>query len=1249
MNRKHLFEPRARRAPPAAFPQSTPRRLHRAVTGKLAVLLAAALVPVLAQSTPQLPELRYKASTDIACEDTPFGRQLILGRDAEMLTLVDYASSRPIREWLNQLPPGGSGNAPWPGFQGDWTKGPGGADNVMAGRALLDATRVDLDGDGQDEVAIAVLEPGSQAVRIGLFRRADNATAPMQLYADRVQTYAQNVISARLATGNFSAQAGNRNDLALMTRRQSSQLSVTVLPGAANGGFAGSGTTWNWSAPSGGLGVADMASGDLLLEGRDQIIVVAESDLSSNGNNRKLNYHLLEVAPGTLAINPRTFTTTIGSQYDHHNGGTTIDGGSGVKALRVSAGDVAGDAAAELVVHMEFQPTGGHGGDLMLGQRVHHFDVYRGANNAIIDVQLARPAGAEPWVDYDFSHIIRTMAPISGDWDVAVANIDDEQKAEIVFAHNRNESDVDNLYLHVFKVSYHLTAAFRYHRSGRDVQFRDISVGGGPGPYPTSSGHPRWVFSDNGATSNDVNPTHRFSAPGTYNVTLNIREDWNGNGSASSVTVPIVITNTGQSNGGGLQRQEYRYQIQAAPVFPAMVAGDGVRRFDKVAMAVSDMDRDGINEIFTLARRGGAHETGAGLLHSLWGLDFNTATPVLTGTHRFEPSTTQRPNSSIGVMRALAADVDGDSVQATIGADCRQVNEIQARKLIWVPPHFSRLQDDADREASIGETSTTGSSVENRFGSFTSHDVSAYIGLQLGSDAVGVQGSIKATAGYNKQAASGGVFGSENSQSLSQGMTQTAGDAMVVGEGNQFNCYAYDVSQASIGLDENSSVRICEILPEQTYISSTSISNWDVDLPMSWAAGSGGHAPPQWVPLTRDWANLALFRPVTSNASFSDGSAAGATDGKFRGRVQSQARIRPYVEIDLGSVQSISNIRVFPVHGELATDLRGFRVYASTSPMPTSLALPTGPDVREFAPESFHALVYDRWNIWTRHHSAGPGGIQPGDMMRARYIRLQHPGLSSATINISQIQVFGDIHLDPPFYPDAVCDPASHDGLFMAKVWDRTSGVFRDIEVRGDLIWNGSARFDGGNPSNDPVWQAQGNHLQACSNHVTMNRYNIWPTQAIGGTGSMLTWAFNQGYGGSQGDWTSFENSVRVGAEFDLTLGAFVAVVAGGAYEFSSGVTEEHQSSTFWSKDLEIGGGIGGFANGSDLMHCRYNSRPYAYRLVERSNTGYEHTVYQVDYVVPENVGATAWTRANVPDRCLPEGTGDRIFGNGFD
>src|SRR5690606_2940825 len=119
--------------------------------------------------------------------------------------------------------------------------------------------------------------------------------------------------------------------------------------------------------------------------------------------------------------------------------------------------------------------------------------------------------------------------------------------------------------------------------------------------------------------------------------------------------------------------------------------------------------------------------------------------------------------------------------------------------------------------------------------------------------------------------------------------------------------------------------------------------------------------------------------------------ASAATDGKFTTRVESQPRTQPYIEIDLGKIQDITNNRIFPVHRELATDFRGYRVYASTTPMPTS-GVPSGPDVRLFAPEAPHDMVFDRWNIWTRHWNSSVPGAQPGDPMKARYIRLQHPG-----------------------------------------------------------------------------------------------------------------------------------------------------------------------------------------------------------------------------------------------------------------
>ena len=59
---------------------------------------------------------------------------------------------------------------------------------------------------------------------------------------------------------------------------------------------------------------------------------------------------------------------------------------------------------------------------------------------------------------------------------------------------------------------------------------------------------------------------------------------------------------------------------------------------------------------------------------------------------------------------------------------------------------------------------------------------------------------------------------------------------------------------------------------------------------------------------------------------------------------------------------------------------------------------------------------------------------------------------------------------------------------------------------------------------------------------------------------------------------------------------------------------------------------------------CRYRPRPFAYALPDRSDTGYLHEAYAVDYVVQE--GSTGlWTRANVPGQCF----GDRIFADGFE
>ena len=272
-----------------------------------------------------------------------------------------------------------------------------------------------------------------------------------------------------------------------------------------------------------------------------------------------------------------------------------------------------------------------------------------------------------------------------------------------------------------------------------------------------------------------------------------------------------------------------------------------------------------------------------------------------------------------------------------------------------------------------------------------------------------------------------------------------------------------------------------------------------------------------------------------------------------------------------------------------------------------------------YAPETADDVTYDRWNIWTRDRA------NPSNLLHARYIRLQHPG--NATLHVAEIQVFGDTHAEPPAYPDSVCDPIKDDGLFNALVWDASQGQFRSIEVRGDLLWNGTGMMPG------------------CTNYSGLRSADIWDGIAIGASGSQ-DWNLSQSTTNLVGENTSFESSTRVGAEFDLEAGFVAQVVAGGAYEYTEGVTEETQSTSYWGSGLEFGGAIGGFdaAYASLVQACRYTPRPYAYRLSERSNTGYHHDIYTVDYVVREGPGR--WLRNNISALCQHD---DPIFASGFD
>jgi PKD repeat protein len=1148
-----------------------PKPLARRVT-RLALPLAGLCLFTAASASDPLPRFATHVRTDISCSDTPFGRNVTLGGEDEAIDMIVAGATSAFDEYQPLAPPAD------PPLSRTFRSGL--FQGALAGTTFLKAISVDLDGDGRDEVVTANKIAGSNALRLGVFRRADPPAAEL---IDS-WTLNQAVTAVDLAVGDFDGSTDGKQELAVLARTAAG-LQVFVLTGAPDGTIlqgddAGAG---HWIR-NGSTGQISLAAGDMLLDGRAQVVIVAET---GSGASRTFNYHLLEFQPTTAAlpvaggddaIGSVLFQSVLGTSYQADNSQTINQ----IDRIEADAGDIVDSAAAELVVHTLFRDSS----NTFIGQRLHHFTTTRAADHTITAIGFAsRGSGQE----YDSSHVIQYGENAPPSFEAVIANIDRVSPSEVVLA--RADSN-PRLAVEAFKAVVDLAAGYLYIADGLTVQFQNTSTGA----IATNS----WDFGDSTGLIHDPNPVHIYTTAGTRTVKLTITDNL---GATRTYQQSITVSAGGSSNGGSAPG--FMYQLDTTPTYAGYYTVSSASDLQQVNVAVGDMDKDGIAEVMTLSR----NQT-QNLLHTVWHLT-DTSNPA-SFSGRFYTETSNDLNS-LTALDLVASDFDGDSVEATLGTDCRQVEEPQMRQVVWLPPYFQRLQANAGKYGSFGKSTSGGSNIEERSGSFTSHDISAYLGGAVGGDILGIgaKATAKVTAGYNYQSSYGAIHGSENSFQVDQGYSQDHGEALTVIEDNSFKCYSYDVQSASGGIDPGSGARMCEVIDGSRHTSASDAHIWDTDI----AAASPDHPPAQWFPLQRDWSSLALFRPVSASSDVA--GADKVTDGKFSTEAQSTPGTHPYVQIDLGSVQDVSNIRVFPVAGHAAA-MTGFRVYASAQPM-TGSGVPGGSAVKTFAPETADDVTYDRWNIWTRDRA------NPATMLRARYIRLQHPG--NATLHVAEIEVFGDTHADPPAYPDSVCDPIKDDGWFNALVWDAALAQFRSIEVHGDLLWNGSGPMPG------------------CTNYSGMLQADIWNGTAIGSSGSQ-DWNLSQSSTNLVGNNKSFESSTRVGAEFDLEAGFVAQVVAGGAYEYSEGVTEETQTTSYWGSGLEIGGSITGFdaAYSSLVSACRYNPRPYAYHLVERSNTGYQHDIYAVDYIVRQGPGL--WQRGSVPVLCQHD---DPVFRDGFD
>lgn len=595
--------------------------------------------------------------------------------------------------------------------------------------------------------------------------------------------------------------------------------------------------------------------------------------------------------------------------------------------------------------------------------------------------------------------------------------------------------------------------------------------------------------------------------------------------------------------------------------------------------------------------------------------------------------------AATGNIELRLADIDQDSTVAAVSATCRRVREPLVRSVVKLPPYWTRLQGGAaEALATIGRTTTAGSTAEQRFGTFSSHDVSGYFGAQVGSETLGFKFSAKVKAGGNWQSSRTELRGSEQSTALTEAQSQSIGEGLVVVEENVFDCYSYDVLRGGQALPA-STLRACEIVrigdggSNPRAIVATDLDTWDTSTA---GAPGGGATPAQWKPLHPDWANIALFHPTSTRPPAGPfqqpNEPVAITDGDFSTTWNSRifGETFPYAQIDLGEVRDISNIRVWP--SRRLTNLLGVntfrdvRIYVSETPI-LGDAVPTG--MASFTPDPGTGNGVDRWNVWTRNPDTGAP-------LRGRYVRVQSLGGNGQdALDIAEVQVFGDVHREPVDYPDAVCDPVANDGSFLAVVADTVSvpNRWRTIQMRGDLLWTGVANREDSRCGVSP------------SLHAGVRSAGIWELVSFAGTGTN-SWALEQASSNLVGSTTSLSHSARVGAEIEAELGLVVGAIAGVGYEFATGATEEQSTTMYWGQSLQYAGAMRSISNPS-ANNCDYRPQPYSYAVTDRSNVGYTHRYTVVDYVVR----GLGWSRiggAPPASNCFPARP-NAIFASGFE
>jgi len=684
-------------------------------------------------------------------------------------------------------------------------------------------------------------------------------------------------------------------------------------------------------------------------------------------------------------------------------------------------------------------------------------------------------------------------------------------------------------------------------------------------------------------------------------------------------------------------------------------------------LQVGDVDRNGLDDVLIGTENG----SSAGY----WKLQSRSESARSAAT--FFESVEMPDRSEAGSEPLMSvADVDGDSVSATLGAGtfdlptCNDTVNPDFTMEANLPPQWTGITKEGLEEGSrfmqLGTQETNGVSETGGITTISGESIDWATRLTVEVEA----GAAYFSAWAEYRGSRTETNEDEDTEDHEGTVTENYG---VYAESNEvvrvdvpMRCYNYSVYQSLAPVFEPA--KVGEISTEEQVIPRAGVSSFGsveglmrrckIDTSTSTSAAADtpegteeanslyGSNPvnldSQYTVIRPDWSSIAMFMGDRTSQSSGGETAGFAVDGLLsRGEdpapvARTDREDQPWWQIDLGEPRRISSVRVLA-----GDDLRNVGVMLSNkdfSQMPESsdpAALSRRSDVKAF--------------VWNR---AVPGDFSvataDGNVpMSARYIRVQRAE-DDVALALTEVQVFGESQIDPSAYPEDLIAPPEPElgpeesktppdpnAIYQVRMWDRYENTFKWVDQRGDMF----------------------------ANFRDKSKYK-WndPEVSRGSAGISFDWVkeFTTAFGHTEKHETVTSHGMGAGVAggvilkdfaFDSSQAIAYLEVSGGKDWFSGDAdatgtgttigkgTTYFEAMSGWDPHPDgtlLSDGTEKFAQYPNV--CKFTFTPNISTRFQTANSGYRHSYLSVDYVVNEK-STLGFKRSDPKSRVCSLGT----------